>query len=166
MICRYTGQRGEYRVYCRTASGPGADPPLGILFVHSGGTKCDHPGRYRCWKDIPGLFPGCGGQPELLRRSVSPAAGSSGGDRCGPEGWDLSGIYLHRISVFTQNLGQTRVGCAKGLSAPGVIFSYGEYVRFQRANKATYLEFFKQNSRSHIIVDGRAYTIDQFLKLY
>ena len=34
------------------------------------------------------------------------------------------------------------VGCAKGLSAPGVIFSYGEYVRFQRANKATYLEFF------------------------
>ncbi|MBR9938024.1 transposase [Oscillospiraceae bacterium Marseille-Q3528] len=43
---------------------------------------------------------------------------------------------------------------------------YGEYVRFQRANKATYLEFFKQNSRSHIIVDGRAYTIDQFLKLY
>ena len=58
------------------------------------------------------------------------------------------------------------VGCAKDLSAPGVIFSYGEYVRFQRANKATYLEFFKQNSRSHIIVDGRAYTIDQFLKLY
>ena len=58
------------------------------------------------------------------------------------------------------------VGCAKGLSAPGVIFSYGEYVRFQRANKATYLEFFKQNSRSHIIVDGCAYTIDQFLKLY
>ena len=42
------------------------------------GTKCDHPGRYRCWKDIPGLFPGCGGQPELLRRSVSPAAESSG----------------------------------------------------------------------------------------
>ena len=30
------------------------------------------------------------------------------------------------------------VGCAKDLSAPGVIFSYGEYVRFQRANKATY----------------------------
>ena len=58
------------------------------------------------------------------------------------------------------------VGCAKDLSAPGVIFSYGEYVRFQRANKATYLEFFKQNSRSHIIVDGCAYTIDQFLKLY
>ena len=49
------------------------------------------------------------------------------------------------------------VGCAKDLSAPGVIFSYGEYVRFQRANKATYLDFFKQNSRSHIIVDGRAY---------
>lgn len=58
------------------------------------------------------------------------------------------------------------VGCAKDLSAPGVIFSYGEYVRFQRANKATYLDFFKQNSRSHIIVDGRAHTIDQFLKLY
>ena len=58
------------------------------------------------------------------------------------------------------------VGCAKDLSAPGVIFSYGEYVRFQRANKATYLDFFKQNSRSHVIVDGRAYTIDQFLKLY
>ena len=58
------------------------------------------------------------------------------------------------------------VGCAKDLSAPGVIFSYGEYVRFQRANKATYLDFLKQNSRSHIIVDGRAYTIDQFLKLY
>ena len=52
--------------------------------------KCDHPGRYRCWKDIPGLFPGCGGQPELLRRSVSPAAESSGRDRCSPEGWDLS----------------------------------------------------------------------------
>ena len=32
------------------------------------------------------------------------------------------------------------VGCAKDLSAPGVIFSYGEYVRFQRANKATYLD--------------------------
>lgn len=30
------------------------------------------------------------------------------------------------------------VGCAKDLSTPGVIFSYGEYVRFQRANKATY----------------------------
>ena len=45
-------------------------------------------------------------------------------------------------------------------------FPTGEYVRFQRANKATYLDFFKQNSRSHIIVDGRAYTIDQFLKLY
>ena len=54
------------------------------------------------------------------------------------------------------------VGCAKDLSAPGVIFSYGEYVRFQRANKATYLDFFKQNSRSHIIVDDRAHTIDQF----
>ena len=58
------------------------------------------------------------------------------------------------------------VGCAKDLSAPGVIFSYGEYVRFQRANKAIYLDFFKQNSRSQIIVDGRAYTLDQFLKLY
>lgn len=31
---------------------------------------------------------------------------------------------------------------------------------------ASYLDFFKQNSRSHIIVDGHAYTIDQFLKLY
>ena len=53
------------------------------------------------------------------------------------------------------------VGFAKDLSAPGVIFSYGEYVRFQRANKATYLDFFKQNSRSQIIVDGRAEKIQQ-----
>ena len=44
------------------------------------------------------------------------------------------------------------VGCAKDLSAPGVIFSYGEYVRFQRANQATYLDFFKQNSRSQVTV--------------
>ena len=58
------------------------------------------------------------------------------------------------------------VRCANDLSALGVISSYGEYVRFQRANQATYLDFFKQNSRYQIIVDGRAYTIDQFLKLY
>ena len=34
-----------------------------------------------------------------------------------------------------------------------------------RGLSSCYLDFFKQNSRSHI-VDGRAYTIDQFLKLY
>ena len=66
-LCRYTGQRGEYRVDCRTASGPGADPPLGILFVHSGGTKCDHPGRYRCWKDIPACSLGVADAVRYLR---------------------------------------------------------------------------------------------------
>ena len=118
-LCRYTGQRGEYRVYCRTASGPGADPPLGILFVHSGGTKCDHPGRYRCWKDIPGLFPGCGGQPELLRRSVSPAAGSSGRDRCSPEGWDLSGIYEAAEKGEAAHSGRVAAVPAEGGRSPG-----------------------------------------------
>ena len=58
------------------------------------------------------------------------------------------------------------VGCAKDFSVPGAIFSYSEYVRSQRANKAIYLDFFKQNSRSQIIVYGRAHTLDQFLKLY
>ena len=58
------------------------------------------------------------------------------------------------------------VGFAKDLSAPGVLFSYGEYVRFQRANKATYLDIFKKNCRSNVIVDDRAYTIDQYLKLH
>ena len=58
------------------------------------------------------------------------------------------------------------VGFAKGLSAPGVIFSYGEYVRFQRTSKATYLDIFKKNSRSNAIVGDRAYTIDQYLKMH
>lgn len=58
------------------------------------------------------------------------------------------------------------VGFTKDLSAPGIIFSYVDYIRFQRANKAAYLDIFKQNSRSNIIVDGRAYTIDQYLKIH
>ena len=58
------------------------------------------------------------------------------------------------------------VGCAKDLSAPGVIFSYGEYVRFQRANKAIYLDFFKQNCCFNDMATTEVYTLDQFLKLY
>lgn len=58
------------------------------------------------------------------------------------------------------------VGGAKGLSEPGVLFSYAEYTRFQRANSAAYLDIFKKNSKPYIVADDRAYTIDQFLKLY
>ena len=105
--------------YIAERHGPGADPPLGILFVHSGGTKCDHPGRYRCWKDIPGLFPGCGSQPELLRRSVSPAAGSSGGDCCSPEGWDLSGIYEAAEKGEAAHSGRVAAVPAKRGRSPG-----------------------------------------------
>lgn len=58
------------------------------------------------------------------------------------------------------------VGFVKDLSAPGVIFSYGEYVRFQRASKATYIDIFKGNSRGNVIVGDRAYTIDQYMKMH
>lgn len=75
---------------------------------------------------------------------------------------------LERIDTYIGVEGNefVHVGSAKDLSAPGVIFSYGEYVRFQRANKATYLDLFKKNSRSNVIVDNRAYTIDQYLKMH
>ena len=74
---------------------------------------------YRCWKDIPGLFPGCGSQPELLRRSVSPAAGSSGGDRCSPEGWDLSGIYEAAEKGEAAHSGRVAAVPAEGGRSPG-----------------------------------------------
>ena len=55
------------------------------------------------------------------------------------------------------------VGGAEGLSEPGVIFTYAEYTRYQRANRAAYLDVFRTNSKPHIIADGRAYTVDQYL---
>ena len=58
------------------------------------------------------------------------------------------------------------VGGAKGLSEPGVLFSYAEYTRFQRANSAAYLDIFKKNSKPYIIADERAYTIDQYFDLH
>ena len=73
---------------------------------------------------------------------------------------------LDRIDTYIGVEGNTFVcvGGVKDLSAPGVLFAYSEYVRFQRINRVTYLDIFKQNCRSHIIVDGQAYTVDHFLK--
>ena len=51
---------------------------------------------------------------------------------------------LDRIDTYIDVEGNEFVcaGFAKVLSTPSVIFSYGEYIRFQRANNATYLDFF------------------------
>ena len=58
------------------------------------------------------------------------------------------------------------VGGMKGLSEPGVIFSYAEYTRFQRASTAAYLDVFKKNSKPYIIADNRAYTIEQYFEMH
>ena len=58
------------------------------------------------------------------------------------------------------------VGGAKGLPEPGVLFSYAEYTRLQRANGAAYLDIFKKNSKPYIIADERAYTIDQYFEMH
>ena len=58
------------------------------------------------------------------------------------------------------------VGGAKGLSEPGVLFSYAVYTRFQRANSAAYLDMFKKHSKPYIIADERTYTIDQYFDLH
>ena len=55
----------------------------------------------------------------LLRRSVSPAAGSSGRDRCSPEGWDLSGIYEAAEKGEAAHSGRVAAVPAEGGRSPG-----------------------------------------------
>ena len=54
----------------------------------------------------------------------------------------------------------------KGLTEPGVLFSYAEYTRFQRASTAAYLDTFKKNSKPYIFADDLAYTVDQYFNLH
>ena len=60
----------------------------------------------------------------------------------------------------------TYVGGTEGLAKPGVLFSYADYTRLQQVNRANYLMTFKQNCKSHIFADGRAYTVEQYLETH
>ena len=70
-----------------------ADPAPGLLHLPPGSTQCHRSGSHWGRKDLSGLRPWHGCQPQFLFRAVYSPARSAGGDLCGPGQRNLPGLY-------------------------------------------------------------------------